>query len=414
MQGFLGGMATAGLIGPILGHKASRGGEAVIGGIPKEICVRMADLGEAVPWEKAMEDWGIAFNPEGMKIVADRMVTEAEIRTLYHAFLSGVITDDNGITHAIVETKSGPLAIEADVFVDGTGDGDLGFHAGAEFTKGRPADGKPMAMGSIFHVGGVDTLTDDARKAAVERMRELQSQGANFYGVGLGNHGSTIREGFLSLNATRLAGDASDVYDLTEGEFQTRDLAWKALEAWRSAPGAEGLYLAATPAHVGTRESRQLVGQYVMTGEDITTGRRFDDGVARASYWIDIHCPRGFTEAGQVHLCTKGCKKRDCYMITEYADQLPDPDRLYPPEGSWCDVPLRSLIPQSLGGLIVSGRCISADYQAMSATRVMATCMAIGEAAGTAAGMAAVGGVEPRDLDAADLRAALTKAGALV
>ncbi|MBP7558966.1 MAG: FAD-dependent oxidoreductase [Armatimonadetes bacterium] len=414
MQGFLGGMATAGLIGPILGHRASGGGDAVIGGIPKEICVRMAEIGEAAPWERAMEEWGIAFNAEGLKIIADRMVREAKVRVIYHAFFVDAVVDDNRMTHAIIETKSGPLAIAARVFIDATGDGDVAYRAGAECTKGRPADGLPMAMGSIFHVGGVGPLDQATREAAVARMRELQADGANYYNVSLGNHGSTIRDGFLSLNATRYGGDASEVADLTEGEFVTRELAWRALDAWRSAPGAEGLFIAATPAHVGTRESRQVVGRYVLTGEDIVSGRSFDDSIARASYWIDIHCPRGLSEGGQVHLCTKSCAKRDCPMITDHADQLPDHDRLHPPEGRWCDVPLRSLLPQSLGGLLVSGRCISADYQAMAATRVMATCMAIGEAAGTAAAFAARHRVEPGELDPTDVRGALSSAGALI
>lgn len=414
MNGYLGGMATAGLIGPILGHRASGDGDAVIGGIPKELCVRMAEIGEAVPWNQALKEWGIAFNAEGMKIIADRMVMESEVQTILHAFLTDAVTDGNRMTHAIVATKSGPLAVAARVFVDATGDGDAAFRAGAECTKGRPADGRPMAMGSIFHVGGVDTLSDDAREGAIERMRLLQSEGANLYGIALGNHGSTLHEGFLSLNATRFAGDASDVFDLTEGEFETRALTWRLLEAWRSAPEAERLYVAATPAHVGTRESRQVVGRYVLTGDDIVTGRRFDDGIARASYWIDIHCPRGLSDGGRVHLCTKGCARRDCYMITQYSDQLPEPDRLAPPDGGWCDVPLRSLIPRELGGLVVSGRCISADHQAMAATRVMATCMAIGEAAGTTAALAALKGVEPADLDPTDVRETLASAGALI
>lgn len=414
MHGYLGGMATAGLIGPILGHRASGGGEAVIGGIPREICVRMAQIGEAVPWDQAMREWGIAFNAEGLKIIADRMVAESGVRTLLHAFFTTAVVDGARMTHAVVETKSGPLAIAAKVFVDATGDGDVAVSAGASTTKGRPADGKPMAMGSIFHVGGVGTVDGAARNAAVERMRALQADGADYYGVGLGNHGSTIREGFLSLNATRYEGDASDVGDLTAGEFETRALAWRALEAWRSAPGAEGLYIAATPAHVGTRESRQVLGRYVLTGEDIVAGRRFEDSVARASYWIDIHCPRGLSDGGRVHLCTTGCSKRDCPMVAEYADQLPDPDRLHPPKGSWCDVPLRSLIPKDVDGLLVSGRCLSADHQAMAATRVMATCMAIGEAAGTAAALAARQELRPADLDAAGVRRVLTDGGALV
>jgi hypothetical protein len=99
-------------------------------------------------------------------------------------------------------------------------------------------------------------------------------------------------------------------------------------------------------------------------------------------------------------------------MLTDHPDQLPE--ALYPPDGEWFDLPYRALVPHTLDGLLVSGRCISADYQAMAAMRVMGPCMAVGEAAGTAAAMAAKGGVEPRRVDVAALRSALTNAGALV
>jgi hypothetical protein len=99
-------------------------------------------------------------------------------------------------------------------------------------------------------------------------------------------------------------------------------------------------------------------------------------------------------------------------MLTDYADQLPD--ELYPPEGDWFDIPYRTLVPETIDGLLVSGRCISADYQAMGAMRVIGPCMAIGEAAGVAAAMAAQADVQPRDVDVDALRKTLTDGGALV
>jgi hypothetical protein len=99
-------------------------------------------------------------------------------------------------------------------------------------------------------------------------------------------------------------------------------------------------------------------------------------------------------------------------MLTEYADQLPD--ELYPPDDEWFDIPYRTLVPKDLDGLLVAGRCISADHQAMSAMRVMAPCMATGQAAGTAAAMAAMARIRPRSVDVAALRETLAATGALV
>lgn len=413
MQGFLGGMATAGQIGPLLGHKGSKGSNVVIEGIFREICERMADIGQAWEWERATQFWGVPFNAEGLKIVADRMVQEAGVDVLLHAFFADSVVEEGCMTHAIVESKSGRQAIKAKVFVDGTGDADVAFRAGAECTKGRPADGKPMSMGSIFRIGGVDTLTDEARQAALGRAREACMAGElTNYGVHVGNPGSTIIEGEATVNCTRIDGDCTDVRALTKAELHIREQTWKTLDAWRSAPGAEGLYLISTPPHVGLRESRQLVGEHRITGDDVVDARKYGDGIARCGYWIDIHCPRGLGVGQGVHLCSTECSNSECYMLTEYADQLYE--ELYPPEGEWFDIPYRTLVPAELDGVLVSGRCISADYNAMGAMRVMSPCMAIGEAAGVAAAMAARAGIGPRSVDVAELRETLTRNGALV
>ncbi len=412
-QGFLGGMATAGLIGPILGHTASRSDIPVLGGIPKELCQRMADIGQAWEWERSLKSWGVPFNAEGFKIVADRMVREAGVHVLFHAFFADSVVEAGRMTHAIIESKSGRQAVKAKVFVDATGDADVAFRAGADCTKGRPADGKAMSMGSMFRIGGVDTLTADVKKDLVEKMGEgIRAGELNLYGAGLGHLGSTIREDELTANITRFGGDTTDVEDLTKAEFSIRDLTWKVIDLWRSVPGAEGLYLIATPTHVGLRESRQLVGEHRITGEDVVEARKYADSVARCGYWIDIHCPRGLVGGGDVHLCSKKCANAECYMLTEYADQLPD--ELYPPDGEWFDIPYRALVPKTIDGLLVSGRCISADYQAMAAMRVMGPCLAVGEAAGTAAALAAKANSRPRSVEVEALRKTLTDAGALV
>jgi len=413
MQGFLGGMATSGQVGPILAITANRSTEPTVAGLLAELCDRLAAIGQGKPYEECLQARCAPFGVEGLKIVADRMVNDAGVRTLFHAFFAESVVEDGRMTHAIIESKSGRQAIRAKVFVDGTGDADVASRAGAECTLGRPADGLPMAMGSEFILGGTEALTPEIRQTLVEKTRAAAEAGeVNVYGIGLGGHGSTMDPGHASINCTRAGGNCADVEDLTRAEFATRETTWKLLDLWRSVPGAEGLHLVATPAHVGIRESRQLVGLHRITGQDVVEGRKYDDSIARCSYWIDIHCPRGLGVPAGVHLCRKKCPRTDCYMLTDYPNQVPD--ELYPPEGDWFDIPYRALVPQTIDGLLVSGRCISADYQAMGAMRVIGPCMAIGEAAGIAAATAAEANVQPRDVDVETLRGKLTDAGALV
>lgn len=407
--GFLGGMATAGLVGPILGLKQVGADAPTVAGITREFCESMHALGGAVDWETAVQRGGCSFDAETFKLAADRMCNETGVEVLFHTWFASSVVEGNTLRAIVVESKSGRQAIAARCFVDATGDADVAFRAGANCTKGRPADGLMMAMGSIFHVCGLADISEETRKLAAEAVTAAREAGElNVYNAGLGGHGSTLNPALHSVNATRFGGDATDVEDLSLGEMATREKIDKLLRVWRSVPGLEEVRLVASPPHIGLRETRQVVGVQRVTGQDVVDGRKCPDAVARCSYWIDIHCPRGIT-AGGVHLCKKSCPKSDCYMLTDHADQLPD--ELYPPD--WFDIPYGALVPETVDNLLVSGRCISADYQAMSATRVMAPCMGIGEACGVAAALAADSYQAPRVLDVAVLREKLLAAGCI-
>ncbi len=146
-------------------------------------------------------------------------------------------------------------------------------------------------------------------------------------------------------------------------------------------PGFEEAHLTRTAPFLGIRETRRIVGRYVMTREDILGCRRFDDAVAVGSYPVDLHHP------GDSNCTLEWCG--DCY-----------------------DIPYRSLVPQGVEGLLVAGRCISTTHEAMAAIRVMSTCMAVGEAAGRAAGMAVRERVSPSEIDVGRLREELLAGGA--
>lgn len=239
--GYLGGMATAGLIGPLLGHTAGAG-KPVVGGLCREWVERMAALGGAETWEQGLQDWGIRFDPEAFKYVSDRVAEEAGLKLLLHGLVCGAVVKDGALDALILETKQGRLAVRGRVFVDATGDADVAFRAGLETTKGRRFDGRTMAMGSMFRIRGVSP--EHAKHAEVirERIRAGQQSGElRVYG-GPGGNGATMSDEELTPNVTRAAGDGTDVEQLTAAELAVRKDTWDIVRFYRERlPGFENV-----------------------------------------------------------------------------------------------------------------------------------------------------------------------------
>lgn len=413
--GFLGGLATAGLIAPILGHTASRSDEPIVEGLLREITERMHSLDGAPTWEEACREWGINFNSETFKYVADEMVQEAGVNLLLHTLVTDAIVEGGRITGLIIESKSGREAVTGELFVDATGDADVTFRAGAPTKQGRDFDGEVQSMGSFVHIGGVPELSEEEREGAVEQVKEAMEAGRlRFYNANLAAV-NTMHTDHFSPNVSRADGDPTDARDLTRAELQVRHDIWQLVTFLREeVPGFERCYVRATSPQVGPRESRQIVGDYALTGQDVQDGRKFEDGIARGSWWIDVHCPLGYTYP--VHLCITECPRREnCpFWAAEHDASMRARAELYPPDDDWYDIPYRSLTPRAIDNLLVSGRCISATHQGMAGARVMGTCVAIGQAAGTAAALAIRDEAAPRDVDVDELRQTLRSDGALV
>jgi hypothetical protein len=192
-----------------------------------------------------------------------------------------------------------------------------------------------------------------------------------------------LRDGEIWVNMTRVKGvDSTDTLSLTAGEIEARRQI-RDIQSYliKYLPGFEKAYMSRTAPYLGIRESRRIIGRYVLTREDILGCRLFPDAVAVGSYPVDIHRPTD----------------EDCTL-------------------EWCgdcyDIPYGCLLPKEAGNLLVAGRCISTTHEALAAIRVMPTCMAIGEAAGRAAGLAVASGVAPADVDVAALRRELLANGA--
>jgi len=411
--GFLGGLATAGLVTPMLGHTADDSETPIVRGILQEITERMHALGGAPTFEETLPEWGIRFDAEALKIVLDEMCQEVGVTVLLHTLISDVVADGDQIQAVVVENKSGRQAITGQVFIDATGDADVAARAGAETTHGRPFDGRVESMGSFFHLAGFKPVSDERRQEIIEQVRrEMEDGRFEFYNPGF--MGKSRHDDHTSANMTRAPGDSDQAPDMVSAEFKARREVWDLVKYLRATvPEFADAYVQQTSPQVGPRESRQIVGPYLFSGEDVHNGAKFDDAVARGSWWIDIHCPYGHTYP--VHLCVKECPKgADCpYWAAEHERMWSKAD-LHPPQGDWYDIPYRSLLSVSHKNLLSSGRCISATHEGMAGARVMATCIAIGQAAGTAAALAVQEGLSPQEVDVQALRQMLQEDGQLV
>jgi hypothetical protein len=408
--GFIGGMATSGWLGPI--SPMHFGDERVIAGIPEEFVDRMRRAGGSTGHLRCTNPHGSGaylgfYDREHYKWTAIQMLTEAGVDILFHSFVSDVVVEGDTVRGVEVANKSGKRVYTAKTIVDATGDGDVAALAGAEHTVGND-HGVSQPGTLMFDMANVDTrrLKDymDANLDAFEWASEMVAlqpfsedlQQEHFVGQGfldevgrgldsgelyLGRNSilflTTTHPGLVHFNSTRIAGvDGRSAESLTEGEIDGRKQVMS-LSAYlvKHIPGFENAYLAGTGTQIGIRESRHITGEYVITGEDVYEGRKFDDVIARGYFPIDIHNLKGkegYSEHGAGGVWT-------------------DPQDSY-------DIPMRTLIPVRLNGLVMAGRAISATHEAHGSLRTQGGAMGIGHAAGALASQAALRGEQPREV----------------
>ncbi|MBN1445095.1 MAG: FAD-dependent oxidoreductase [Candidatus Omnitrophica bacterium] len=411
--GLFGGLATTGLMGPIFGFAWGDPKKSILGGIPLEVIRGLQKIGGALDDKNIRWD-SIRFDPELLKHVIDGMLLEAGVKILLHSLAVGIAKQGDRIDSVILENKSGRMAVRGKVFIDATGDGDLGYWAGCAYTKGRPADGRMQSMGTKFRIGGVEPMTDEEEKyyagIVKKAMDEKKIPAYHAFFEEISENGVTLRKGEITPTVTRCPGDATNVYDLTRAELKIRKDTLEIVDFYRkNVKGYKNCYLIDTPVQMGIRETRQILGGYVLNGADVMEGRRFPDKIARGCWFMDIHCPLGLWSS-KSNLCSQKCAiEPPCIMKQKYYDQL-YPETC-PPAGSYYDIPYRCIVPEGTGNLLVSGRPISADHGGMSSARVIGTCMAIGEAAGIAAYLASSENKTPKVVVAGDIQKILEKNG---
>ncbi len=411
--GLFGGLATTGLMGPLFGFAWGDQGNSILGGIPVEVVRGLQKKGGALDDRNITWD-SIRFDPELLKHVIDEMLLDAGVKILLHSLAVGVIKDGNRIDSVILENKSGRMAVRGKIFIDATGDGDLGYWAGCRYTKGRPADGRTQSMGTKFRIGGVEPMTDEEEKyyagIVKKAMDEKRIPAYHAFFEEISENGITVRKGEITPTVTRCPGDATNVYDLTRAELKIRKDTLEIVDFYRkNVKGYKNCYLIDTPVQMGIRETRQIIGDYVLTGYDVLEGKKFPDKIARGCWFIDIHCPLGLWSS-KSNLCSRKCAiEPPCIMKRKYHDQLYPVT--CPPAGSYYDIPYRCIVPNGIDNLLISGRPISADHGGMASARVIGTCMAIGEAAGVAAALSSARKKAPKDMDAAGIQKILKKNG---
>jgi hypothetical protein len=407
--GFLGGTSTAGMVGPFMTSYSADGSQQLVAGIFQEMVDRMVALGGAVDpsQTEAGSKWAsfiklgharvTPFQVEALKMAALELVCEAGVKVRFHTSFVDVVCEGERIDAVVIHDKAGLGLLRPRIVVDASADGDVAAKAGVPFEIGRPQDGKMMPVTLFLTIGNVD----DARVEAWMREHEKLHPGERLFECIVQaaktrgewdlprEYLNLYREptpGQWRVNTTRVHDiDGTNPDDLSRAEIETRRQALKLIRFLRRhCPGLENVQLLATGAQVGIRETRHILGEYVLTGADVLEGRRFPDAIARCSYPIVVHDPTG----------TRG--------------------RLEGIQADYYEIPYRCLLPRKIENLLVAGRCISADHEGAASARVIPPCYATGQAAGTAAALALRHGVTPRALDPQLLRRTLREQGAIV
>src|SRR6195256_618115 len=394
--GFLGGMGTAAGVTNFCGLHANVHGEMhrVVQGIASDLLARIDRLGGLnAPHLILGKILAQAYDTAAYKIAADDLLASHKVDILFHALGAGVVMhDERRIKALMVETKAGRQAVLADIFIDCSGDGDLAAGAGARFEVGDNA-GSMLSPSMMFRLNGIDpekagdawrtipALMEQAeaagthkfpRKAAIVRPQRSQIEWRGEFNPPSPQAGTTV--------------NGLEPDDLTRGEIEGCRQAVKAFEFLRTVPGFEKSYIVDLPPQLGIRETRRVVGGYMLSGEDVLGCAIFEDSIGVNGWPMESHV------AGDV--------------IFKFPP--------IPESRGFNELPYRMLVPQGVDNLLMAGRCASMTHDGQSAARVSGGCFAMGEAAGTAAALALGGNTIPRDIAVDKLQKQLRQQGAFI
>ncbi|OXM84350.1 FAD-dependent oxidoreductase [Paenibacillus rigui] len=408
--GFLGGMSTAASVYPWMTFHTEQG-QQVIKGIAQEIVERLIQRGGSPGHLRdtiGFVHTVTPYHPEMYKLLAIDMLKEAGVKLLLHSFVDGVQVENQYIRSVQLSGKSGPIQVFGRMFVDTSGDADVAYLSGVPTLMGREGDKRTQPMTMKFRMRGVDieairqnmieNPTNFYHKTPFSELNALPLTGIQgFYSQWQAAQVPINRDQVLLftgpahdevlVNCTRVQGlDGTNVEDLTQAEEEgLRQVMLMAEFLQTSVPGFAQASISSVGTQIGIRETRRIDGLYQLSIDDVVTGRRFEDVIARSGYPIDIHDPSG-----------KG--------VTE---------ALVRGDGAY-DIPYRCLVPQQVHNLLAAGRCLSTTHEALATTRLTPSCMATGQAAGTAAAMASAAGTSAAKIDVARLQQLLRQGNAVL
>ncbi len=330
------------------------------------------------------------FNEEYMKIVLSRMAKEAGVDLLYHARVLSADAKDNKINSIQVHVRGEVMTLEADTYIDCTGDAELAYRAGFPCRLGREGDNLCQPMTLCFRIANVDKgafFKHENIKLMQQLYREAKLRGEVTNPREDVLIFNTAHPNIVHLNTTRVVmHNPTDPMELSDAEEIAREQVYEMFRFLRKyAPGCEKATLLSTASQIGIRESRMIEGEYTLTQEDLLACTKFDDGIAACNYDIDIHNPEG---SGTTH-----------YYFKDY---------------TYYTIPYRCLVPKNSANLLVAGRCISSSHEAQASFRVIPYVTVIGEAAGVAAHIARQNGTTVKDAPVADIQAQLRRQGAFI
>ena len=414
----LGGLATVGLVPIPMDTPA---------GISAEMIRRLEEVDGHVRRNS---------DPEKHKLILDRMVKEANIDVLLDTMIVDAVMEGNQVRGVVVESKSGTQVIMGKRFIDCTGDADLAFFAGCECMSGRSDDGKHQACSLDFRLGGVDYakyVDSDFRKKDprwIKLIEEAHKDGrmpimfenhVNWQVFVPGRPKNCAKDEIVVCISHSRNCDPLSNRDLTRMYQEGREQAEFFSKFIReNVPGYENSYLIDTANLLGVRESRRVVGEYILKTLDFARGSRFDDAITATNHHFDLHNPDG---VGNIKWAKEIIDGKVCYVSS-----TGNPGSLEPPCGyenmtdGWgrqgadrvfkktaSDIPYRSLVPVKIDNLLVAGRCLSSEFMAQAASRLILCCCNMGQAAGTAAVQSLKENTVPRKIDIKALQAQLAK-----
>ncbi len=375
----IGGMATNGLVNGW--HRSDRE-KMVIFGLVEESAVKASTEG----WIEQDAKYPFAhethwFDPEGMRIVWQRMLDEAGVRTFCNIAAGAPILKDGVLRGVTADTKLGRCAFTAGLIVDATGDGDLAAGAGVRFEMGRHADGMVQGMTLMFSLSGIDTtvvLASDAEKIeeVIGLMRELRDAG-KFPQFNEGNGRTLLKWGrnhFL-WNMLPASGNPLDEEELSTLTAEARETLVAYLELWRrELLGYGNVRIEQTGYAMGVRESRRIRGLSTLDAEMVLEAKKQPDAIGHGIWMVDIHDPKG---SGYTTFSDRGTKN----MLRT---------------GESYHIPYGMCLNERYGNLAVAGRCASSTHEGHSSVRVQTHCMVMGQGVGTAAALALDSGTDFR------------------